>query len=96
MSALERTAPRGRVLVVEDEAYVRDSLVAVLRAKGFDAEPAASAAEAVALVAKAPVDLVLSDLRMPGTGGLELLRRLQAVSPEIPVIILTGHGNVGF
>jgi DNA-binding NtrC family response regulator len=82
------------VLVVEDEAYVRDSLVAVLRAKGFEAEPAASAAEAVALVAKAPVDLVLSDLRMPGTDGLELLRRLQAVSPETPVIILTGHGNI--
>jgi DNA-binding NtrC family response regulator len=94
VSGAERTAPRGRVLVVEDEAYVRDSLVAVLRAKGFDAEPAASAAEAVALVAKVPVDLVLSDLRMPGTDGLELLRRLQAVSPEIPVIILTGHGNV--
>ena len=64
MSGAERTAPRGRVLVVEDEAYVRDSLVAVLRAKGFDAEPAASAAEAVALVAKVPVDLVLSDLRL--------------------------------
>jgi len=89
-----KPAPRARVLVVEDEAYVRDSLVAVLRAKGFEAEPAASAAEAVALVAKAPVDLVLSDLRMPGADGLELLRRLQAVSPEIPVIILTGHGNV--
>ena len=94
MSALERTGSRGRLLVVEDEAYVRDSLVAVLRAKGFDAEPAASAAEAVALVARAPVDLVLSDLRMPGADGLDLLRRLQAVSPEIPVIILTGHGNV--
>jgi DNA-binding NtrC family response regulator len=90
----EKRGSRGRVLVVEDEAYVRESLVAVLRAKGFDAEPAASAAAAVALVAKAPVDLVLSDLRMPGTDGLELLRRLQSASPEIPVIILTGHGNV--
>ena len=94
MSAPDRPAPRGRVLVVEDEAYVRDSLVAVLRAKGFEAEPAASAPEAVAIVAKVPVDLVLSDLRMPGADGLELLRRLQAVSPEIPVVILTGHGNV--
>ena len=94
MTETERRSPRGRVLVVEDEAYVRESLVAVLRARGFDAEPAASAAEAVAVVAKAPVDLVLSDLRMPGADGLELLRRLQSASPEIPVIILTGHGNV--
>ena len=94
MTETEKRGSRGRVLVVEDEAYVRESLVAVLRAKGFDAEPAASAAEAVTLVGKAPVDLVLSDLRMPGTDGLELLRRLQSASPEIPVIILTGHGNV--
>jgi DNA-binding NtrC family response regulator len=94
MSAPDKAPTRGRVLVVEDEAYVRDSLVAILRAKGFDAAPAASAAEAVAHVGRAPVDVVLSDLRMPGTDGLELLRRLQASSPEIPVVILTGHGNV--
>src|SRR5439155_17541156 len=94
VSALERTGSRGRLLVVEDEAYVRDSLVAVLRAKGFDAEPAVSAAQALAHVARAPVDVVLSDLRMPGADGLELLRRLQASAPEVPVVILTGHGNV--
>jgi DNA-binding NtrC family response regulator len=94
MTMPSRTPARGRVLVVEDEAYVRDSLVAVLRAKGFEVEPAAAAAEALALVAKAPVDIVLSDLRMPGADGLELVRRLQAVSPEIPVVILTGHGTV--
>jgi two-component system response regulator AtoC len=93
LSAAAR-AGRGRILVVEDEAYVRESLVAMLRAKGFDAEPAASAADAIALVARAPVDLVLSDLRMPGGDGLELVRRLQASSPEIPIVILTGHGNI--
>ena len=93
MSA-RRAGGRGRVLVVEDEAYVRDSLVALLRAKGFDAEPAVSVAQALAHAAKAPVDVVLSDLRMPGADGLELLRRLQASAPEVPVVILTGHGNV--
>jgi DNA-binding NtrC family response regulator len=90
----EGVASRGRVLVVEDEAYVRDSLVAILRAKGFDAVEASSVAAAVALLAKGPVDVVLSDLRMPGTDGLELVRRLQASSPETPVVILTGHGSV--
>jgi DNA-binding NtrC family response regulator len=85
---------RGRVLVVEDEAYVRDSLVAVLRAGGFEVNAAASVAEAVALLAKAPVDVVISDLRMPEADGLALVRRMQASSPETPVIILTGHGNV--
>ncbi len=85
---------RGRVLVVEDEAYVRDSLVAILRAGGFEVDPAASVAEAVSQLAKAPVDVVISDLRMPGADGLELVRRMQASSPETPVIMLTGHGNV--
>jgi DNA-binding NtrC family response regulator len=85
---------RGRVLVVEDEAYVRDSLVAVLRAGGFEVSAAGSVAEAVALLAKASVDVVISDLRMPEADGLVLVRKIHASSPETPVIILTGHGNV--
>ena len=94
MSKPEKAPPRGRVLVVEDEAYVRESLVAILRARGFDASAAASVGDAVAQLAKAPVDVVLSDLRMPGADGLELVRRMQASSPETPVVILTGHGTV--
>jgi DNA-binding NtrC family response regulator len=90
----DRAASRGRVLVVEDEAYVRDSLVEILRARRFDAAPAGSVAEALAHLGRAPVDAVLSDLRMPGADGLELVRRMQAVAPDVPVVILTGHGNV--
>ncbi len=90
----ERTGSRGRVLVVEDEAYVRDSLVEILAARGFEASPAGSVAEALAHLGRAPVDAVLSDLRMPGADGLELVRRMQTAAPEVPVIILTGHGNV--
>ncbi len=91
----EGTGTRGRVLVVEDEAYVRDSLVEILRARRFDASPAASVAEALAFLARTPVDVVLSDLRMPGADGLELVRRMQTSAPDVPVVILTGHGNVG-
>jgi DNA-binding NtrC family response regulator len=90
----ERGRLRGRVLVVEDEAYVRDSLVEVLRSRGFDVTFAASVAEAAAGLGRNTVDVVLSDLRMPEADGLELVRRLQASSPEIPVVILTGHGTV--
>jgi DNA-binding NtrC family response regulator len=90
----ERTGSRGRVLVVEDEAYVRESLVAILRSRRFDAGAAGSVAEALAVLGRAPVDVVLSDLRMPGADGLELVRRMQATVPDVPVVILTGHGNV--
>ncbi len=91
----EGTVSRGRVLVVEDEPYVRDSLVEILRARRFDASPAVSVDEALGSLARTPVDVVLSDLRMPGADGLELVRRLQVSAPEVPVVILTGHGNVG-
>ncbi|HXV60113.1 MAG TPA: sigma-54 dependent transcriptional regulator [Vicinamibacteria bacterium] len=87
-------AHRGRVLVVEDEAYVRESLVAILNKRGFEAEPAGSVAEAADILARSPVDVVLSDLRMPEADGLELVRRFQVDYPELPVVILTGHGTV--
>jgi two-component system response regulator AtoC len=90
----ERAGSRGRVLVVEDEAYVRDSLVEILRARRFETAAAASVPDALAHLAKAPVDVVLSDLRMPGADGLELVRRMQTAAPDVPVVILTGHGNV--
>jgi DNA-binding NtrC family response regulator len=80
--------------VVEDEAYVRDSLVEILRARRFDASASGSVAEALAHLGRAPVDVVLSDLRMPGADGLELVRRMQTAAPDVPVVILTGHGNV--
>jgi two-component system response regulator AtoC len=90
----QRTGSRGRVLVVEDEAYVRDSLVEILGARGFDASPAGSVAEALSHLGRAPVDAVLSDLRMPGADGLVLVQRMQTAAPDVPVIVLTGHGNV--
>jgi len=90
----ERAASRGRILVVEDEAYVRDSLVEILKARRFEARAAGSVADALAHLGRTPVDAVLSDLRMPGADGLELVRRMQSAAPDVPVVILTGHGNV--
>jgi two-component system response regulator AtoC len=90
----DRGAGRGRVLVVEDEAYVRESLVEILRSRRFDASAAGSVKEALSHLGRVPVDVVLSDLRMPGADGLELVRRMQTAAPEVPVVILTGHGTV--
>jgi two-component system response regulator AtoC len=90
----EKRQPRGRVLVVEDEPYVRASLDELLRARGFDVSLAPGVEEAIVSLAKAPVDVVLTDLKMPGGGGLELVRRVRLSSPEMPVVVLTGHGTV--
>jgi two-component system response regulator AtoC len=90
----EKAAPRGRVLVAEDEEYVRASLEEVLRARGFDVGTASDVEAALRQLAKVPVDVVLADLRMPGGGGLELVKRAHVTSPGVPVVVLTGHGTV--
>lgn len=85
---------RGRVLVLDDEPYVRESLVEMLRARRFEPTPAGSTDEALASLARAPFDALLCDLRLPGTDGLTLIARLRASAPELPVVVLTGHGTV--
>jgi len=85
---------RGSVLIVEDEPYVRASLGELLQSRGFDVILSAGAAEAQDQLRKAPVDLVLTDLKMPGVDGLELVRRLHAAHPDLPVLVLTGHGTI--
>ena len=94
MSTGSRPAPRGRVLVVEDERYVRESLREILREKGYEVVEAGAVAEAMALLARSPVDVVLTDFRLPGADGLEVVRQVQAVSPDVPVIVLTGQGTI--
>jgi DNA-binding NtrC family response regulator len=90
----EKRPPRGRVLVVEDEAYVRESLGELLESRGFDVNLAATVEEALKCLRRVPVDVVLTDLRMPGADGLSLLRRLRDSDEEVPVLILTGQGTI--
>jgi len=85
---------KGTVLVVDDEAYVRDSLMAVLKRRGFAARTAAGAEEVLKPDALDGVDVVLTDLRMPGVSGFDFVRRLTSEHPGLPVIVLTAHGTV--
>ena len=82
------------VLVVDDEAYVRDSLVAVLKRRGHDVRGVGSVGEAMKQLGEGAFDAVITDLRMPGEDGLSLLRRLSTTQPGLPVVVLTGHGTV--
>jgi DNA-binding NtrC family response regulator len=87
-------ARAATVLVVDDEAYVRDSLIAVLRRRGHDARGAPSAEQALRALGETSFDAVVTDLRMPGFSGLELLQKITALVPGLPVVVLTGHGTV--
>jgi two-component system NtrC family response regulator len=82
------------ILVVDDEEAQRKVLSGFLRKRGFKTVAAANVDEALQLARSETVDLVLTDLRMPGRGGVELLQELRALNPEIPVIVVTAFGTV--
>ncbi|MDB5622168.1 MAG: sigma-54-dependent Fis family transcriptional regulator [Devosia sp.] len=82
------------VLIVDDEEMVRTALAQWLRLSGFRAEVAASAAEALAALDDARPDVVLTDVRMPGLSGLDLLRTVRDRAMPAEVILITGHGDV--
>jgi DNA-binding NtrC family response regulator len=85
------TAPALRVLVVDDDAGVRYTLREILSSEGLAVDEAADGAEALAKLEGHP--LVVTDLRMPGMDGMELLRRLAARSPAPRVVVITAHGS---
>ena len=82
------------VLVVDDEEAVGKVLAALLTQDGHRTTWVASAEAALATLEKKSFDVVISDVRMPGLSGLELLKLIRAKSPELPVILLTAHGSV--
>src|SRR5690348_11785019 len=84
----------GTILVVEDDAAVGTVLVALLAKHGHEAVLVDAAEKALATIESRPFDVVLSDVRMPGMDGMELLKRLGAKLPDVPVVLLTAHGSV--
>jgi DNA-binding NtrC family response regulator len=83
-----------RVLVVDDDEGIRLALGRCLGARGYEVVPAAGVREAEAAAAKAGADLAIVDQRLPDGTGLELLPRLRAILPHLPIVILTGHGTI--
>ena len=91
---MARITPKPRVLVVDDDRIVLDSLAALLRAEGCHITAAESADQALTVLQAERIELVLSDVVMPGGDGLNLLRRVRRDWPDVVVILLTGYGTV--
>ena len=83
-----------RIVVVDDEPAQRELIAGFLTKQGHEVFAAESGAEALAHVRDRQVDLVLSDCRMPGMSGPDLLQKIKAVNPEIPLILMTAYGTV--
>jgi DNA-binding NtrC family response regulator len=83
-----------RVLVVDDEEIIRQSLSFILQKEGYEVEEAANGLEAFGKVEENPPDLVITDIEMPGMKGVELLEKVSQVSPQTFVIIITAYGSI--
>jgi len=83
-----------RILVVEDEVRLLESIRQGLSEEGFAVEGAESAEAAEKIIAAGPLDLIVLDLQLPGKGGIEMLREMRAAGNHTPVLILTARGTL--
>jgi excisionase family DNA binding protein len=89
-------APKGkrpRVLVVDDEQIVRDLLLVTLASADYDVESAPDGAKAIQMLRAAPFDLLITDVRMPGTDGLAVVREARRQSSTMSIVIITGASS---
>jgi len=81
---------KSRLLIVDDEQDFRDTLIEFFQAKGFDAHGAASGLEAIRLLKVLRPHLILLDIKMPETSGIETLKRIRELDREVGIIMVTG------
>lgn len=86
--------PGGHILIIDDEASLRQTLARILQRAGFEATTVASGKEGLAMVNDRAFDLVYLDIRMPDMNGLDVLRTLHAQFPELPVILFTAQPDL--
>ncbi len=85
---------RGLLLVVDDEQRQRETLVSIMTGWGHEVRQAENAETALEMVKGEAIDLILTDLRMPGLSGLDLLTRCREVRPDIAVVMMTAYGTI--
>lgn len=86
-------AATGRILVVDDEREIRETLQEFFAEKGYDVHQATNGAAGIAAVAAATLDVVLLDIQMPGLGGVDALAAIRAIAPDVKVIMVSGTPN---
>ena len=84
-----------RILIIDDEAGIRDSLETLLTLEGFSVDLAPDGSVGMDFITRNTYDLLLLDLALPGESGLDLLPRIRNLAPELPIIMITAYGTVG-
>ena len=83
-----------KVAIIDDEKDIRESISQWLTLTGYETDVFSDADSALKVIGNGYPGVVITDIRMPGLGGMELLKRLSHIDPQIPVILITGHGDV--
>jgi DNA-binding response OmpR family regulator len=89
-----RTEPSPRILIIDDEAAIRESLETLLLLEGYVVDLAPEGQSGLRAIDSKNYDLVLLDLALPGQNGLEILARIREKQPNLPVIMITAYGTV--
>src|SRR4029079_1361729 len=90
----EPVKAEARILVVDDDPAIRRFAEAALGSEDFEVTAAATAEDALGLMARGAYDLILTALTLPGQSGLDLLARLRQTASDVPVLIMTAYGSV--
>lgn len=85
---------KEKVLIVDDQFGIRILLSEVLQKEGYQTFQAANGVQALEITRKDPPDLVLLDMKIPGMDGIEILKRMKKIDPDIRVIIMTAYGEL--
>jgi DNA-binding NtrC family response regulator len=83
-----------KILVIDDERAIRNTLREILEYEKFIVDDASDGSEGVKLIEKNKYDLILSDIKMPKMDGMEVLDRIISITPDTPVVLISGHGNI--
>lgn len=93
-SEVQRRAHSGSILIIDDEAGIRESLETLLTLEGFVVDSAVEGRSGLDMLARNSFDLLLLDLSLPGESGIDLLPRIKSIAPDLPIIMITAYGTV--
>lgn len=89
-----QNTPMATILIIDDEKAIRKTLTDILSYEGYKMEEAADGQEGFNLFKKKEFDVVLCDIKMPKLDGMEFLEKAREINPDIPIIMVSGHGNI--
>ncbi|WP_339737420.1 sigma-54 dependent transcriptional regulator [uncultured Sunxiuqinia sp.] len=84
----------SKILVIDDERSIRSTLKDILEYEKYQVDLADDGQQGIDLVRKNEYDIVLCDIKMPGMDGIEVLEKIQILAPDVPVVMISGHGNI--